>query len=97
MATTSVDCTGTVGDGTPCEAETLDCDVTAGCAIPGHGGNPVGTWYVGTCSVGDYGGGTGAFTLPCDLISSSSTKFTVACVVIGDALYRSHTLQIDLP
>ena len=74
-------------------AKTLDCSVGTGCCISwamgecGQGGNPDGVschCRVGACTCAAVpGAAIGALTLPCELISSSSTIFIVGCPLIG--------------
>ena len=61
---------------------------------PGHGGKPEGVWYVGPCTIDNDGGTTGAFTLPCELISSSSTKLMVTLSLILHTAPRSATSEV---
>ena len=83
---------GTVGATPLHPAKTLDCAVGESCCIAwamgecGQGGNPDGVLYccrVGACTCAAILGATiGALTLPCKLISSSSTIFNVGCPLI---------------
>ena len=84
--------TGTVGATPLRPAKTLDCTVGVGYCISwamgecGPRGNPDGVSYccrVGACTCAAIpGAAIGALTLPCELISSSSTILTVGCPLI---------------
>ena len=61
---------------------TPDCCVIVGVYPTGVPTTSVGAIAKGLCCIVAGGGATGALTLPCELISSSSTMLMVACALI---------------
>ena len=82
-ASTSVDCTGIVGETLPLGPTTPDCWVAASLFGLVHMSGLDGTCCVGACATAPcHCGNTGVLTLPSLLISSSSTTFIVPCALI---------------
>ena len=85
--------------------KTLDCSVGTGYCSSwaigsfGQGGNPDGVLYhcrVGACTCATVpGAAMGALTLPCELISLSSTIFTVGCPLICHKFPRYGIMTIS--